>query len=430
MLAAFGGQGISSCMAVTRILMILFSSPGFIQEQRPARSEPLEALGDTAESATEAASELASWVASGSRDALVAVGLTIAITTLFWFIRFGLIRLILRLPRNDDYSFSAIFNRIVRRFRLYFMVATGLVITDRILELPQTISTFSHVLFVITATLQAAEFVQEAAVSSIRRQAIRHPQDASTLASAVNLIKWFINVVIWSFALLLILDNVGADVTTLIAGLGIGGVAIGLAAQGMFRDLFSSLSIVLDKPFQVGDTVRYGETWGDIEDIGLKTTRIRSKTGEQIIISNTNLLEEEIHNMRRMNRRRIETQFGVIFQTPPDLAEAIPGIVAELVKGIQGVAFDRCSMSAFGPSSLDFDLVFYSLNPDFNRSMALRSKVLLALFRKFGEEGIEFAYPTQTLYISGAGKTKAMRLDTELAEGALVMEGPLETDGD
>lgn len=401
---------------------------GVQEDERRTLSEPLDALSDTAESAGEAASEFATWLASGSREALVTLGITIVITIVLWFTRWGLIHLMRQLPRNDDYSLSAIFNRIVRRFRLYFMLATALLIADRIMELPQALSTFSHILFVITATLQAAELLQEAAISSIRRQAIRNPQDASTLASAVNLIKWFINLVIWSFALLLILDNIGANITTLIAGLGIGGIAIGLAAQGMFRDLFSSLSIVLDKPFQVGDTVRYDDTWGDIEDIGLKTTRIRSRKGEQVIISNTNLLEKEIHNMRRMNRRRIETQFGVIFQTPPEVAEAIPGMVAELMKGIQGIAFDRCSMSAFGPSSLDFDLVFYSLNPDFNRSMALRSRVLLALFRKFKEEGIEFAYPTQTLYVSGVDNLMSARVEAQTSEDALIVEGPLDAE--
>ena len=201
--------------------------------------------------------------------------------------------------------------------------------------------------------------------------------------------------------LLLILDNVGADVTALLAGLGIGGIAIGIAAQGIFRDLFSSLSIVIDKPFQVGDTVRYGESWGIIEDIGLKTTRVRSKSGEQMIISNTNLLDYEIHNMQRMSRRRMETMFGVIYQTDPDLAEKVPEIVAEIVKNVQAGDFDYCSMAAFGPSSLDYELVFYSLQPDFNRSMAARSRVLLALFRGLQEHGLEFAYPTQTLYIEG-----------------------------
>ena len=242
----------------------------------------------------------------------------------------------------------------------------------------------------------------------------------------MNLIKWFINVVIWSLALLLILDNIGANVTTLIAGLGIGGIAIGLAAQGMFRDLFSSLSIVLDKPFQVGDTVRYRDTWGDIEDIGLRTTRIRSRGGEQIIMSNTNLLEEEIHNMRRMNRRRLEMNFYLVMQTPPDVAEAVPGMLAELVKGLQGVSFDRCSLAAVGPSALDYELVVYSLNPDFNRSMAVRSRVLLALYRRFREEGIEFAYPTQKLFLSDAEKLVAARLEAQSAGETLIVEGPLD----
>ena len=411
-----------------RPFLDVVSSPFRVQEEERTLSEPFDALSDTASSATEAASEFAGWVASGSRDALIALAMTIAITALLIFVRWGLIKLILRLPRNDDYSVAAIINRVARRFRLYFMVSTALVITDRIMELPAALSTFTHVLFVITATLQAAELLQEAAVSSIRRQAIRNPQDASTLASAVNLIKWFINLVIWSFALLLILDNIGANVTTLIAGLSIGGIAIGLAAQGMVRDLFSSLSIILDKPFQVGDTVRYDDTWGDIEDIGLKTTRIRSRDGEQVIISNTNLLEKEIHNMRRMNRRRIETGFSLVYDTPPDVADAVPGMVAELVKAMQGVTFDRCSLASVGPHSLDYELVVYSLNPDFNRSMAARSRVLLALFRKLGEEGITLAYPTRTLYMSGQDRAQANRIRAQTSEGPPIMEGPLESE--
>ncbi len=405
--------------------------PARLQEgEDPVRIEPLDALGHTAETATEAASDFATWIASGSREALIALGLTIAITAGLWFARYGLIRLIHYVPKDKDHSIPAILNRIVRRFRLYFMIASALVITDRIMELPSTVSTFTHVLFVITATLQAAELLQEAAISSIRRQAIRNTQDASTLASAVNLIKWFINLVIWSFALLLILDNVGADVTALLAGFGVAGIAIGLAAQGMFRDLFSSLSIVLDKPFQVGDTVRYGETWGDIEDIGLKTTRIRSKTGEQIIISNTNLLEEEIHNMRRMTRRRLETTFALVYQTPADVADSVPGMAAELVKGLQGVSFDRCSLASIGPAALEYELVVYSLNPDFNRSMAVRSRVLLALFRKFREEGIELAYPTQTLYLNDRGRLDSVRVEAAAPESTTIVEGPLEGDQD
>ena len=366
--------------------------------------DPVEAITETAETATVAAGSLLAWLTSGSREALIALLVTVAAIGGLYALRLGLYRGVERLPRKDEVSLSAILDRMLHRFRSYFIVAIALSITNAIMDLPDAAASFITVLLVLTAVLQIAEWVQEAAISTVRRNVRRSNSDASTLASAVNIIKWFVNVLIWSIAALLILENIGADVTTLIAGLGIGGIALGLAAQGIFRDLFSSLSIIFDKPFQVGDTIRYGETWGTVEDIGLKTTRIREKHGEQVVISNTQLLDFEIHNMKRMARRRIETGFGVIYQTPPEVADRIPGMVAELVKDIQGADFDRCGLNAYGSSSLDYELVFYSLNPDFNRSKALKSRVLLALFAMFKEEGIEFAYPTQTLFIEGAGE--------------------------
>ncbi|MEO0467469.1 MAG: mechanosensitive ion channel domain-containing protein [Pseudomonadota bacterium] len=370
----------------------------------PAPVDPVDAITETAETASEAAGSLLSWITSGSREGLIALGLTIAAIVALYTLRWALYRAVARLPRKDEVSVTAILDRMLHRFRSYFILAIALSITNWFMDLPDAAASFITVFLVLTAVLQTAEWVQEAAISTVRRNVRRSNSDASTLASAVNVIKWFVSAAVWSIAALLILDNIGADVTTLIAGLGIGGIAIGLAAQGMFRDLFSSLSIIFDKPFQVGDTIRYGETWGTVEDIGLKTTRIRERHGEQVIISNTQLLEFEIHNMKRMARRRIETGFGVIYQTPPDVAERIPGMVAELVKGIQGADFDRCTLNSYGPSSLDYELVFYALNPDFNRSKALRSKVLLAIFRMFKDEGVEFAYPTQTLFIEGAGE--------------------------
>lgn len=363
--------------------------------------DPIEAITETTAQATEAASEFVTWIGSGELTALIALGLVIAFTMAQWLARWAILQGIVKLPRTDDYSFAALFFRVVKRFHIYFMIMIAFALTDAMLGLPNAVSVIVKVFFVLAAILQVAEWVQEFAVSFIRRNVARSSGDARALASAFNIIKWFISVAVWSVALLLILDNVGADVTALLAGLGIGGIAIGIAAQGVFRDLFSSLSIVIDKPFQVGDTVRYGESWGIIEDIGLKTTRVRSRSGEQMIISNTNLLDYEIHNMERMARRRMETQFGVIYQTDPSLADQVPDIVAKIVKDVPAVEFDRCGMSAFGPSSLDYDLVFYSLQPDFNRSMAARSRVLLALFRGLQDHGLEFAYPTQTLFIEG-----------------------------
>lgn len=374
-----------------------------LQEAPPegddATADPIEALTETAAEATEAATEFVGWIGSGELEALIALGLVIAFTAAQWLARWAILKGIVQLPRNEDYSFADLFYRVVKRFHTYFMVMIAFALTDAMLGLPNAVSVIVKIFFVLAAILQIAEWVQEFAVGFIRRNVARSSGDARALASAFNIIKWFISVAVWSVALLLILDNVGADVTALLAGLGIGGIAIGIAAQGVFRDLFSSLSIVIDKPFQVGDTVRYGESWGIIEDIGLKTTRVRAKTGEQMIISNTNLLDYEIHNMERMARRRVETVFGVVYQTAPDLADKVPEIVAQIVKDVPAVDFEYCGMAAFGPSSLDYDLVFYSLQPDFNRSMAARSRVLLALFRGLQEHGLEFAYPTQTLFI-------------------------------
>ncbi|MCR9080502.1 MAG: mechanosensitive ion channel family protein [Hyphomonadaceae bacterium] len=380
--------------------------PVRIQDDVPSEgddrtSDPIEAFSDTAVEATEGVTEFLNWIRSGQTEALIALGLVIGLTVAQWLARWAILKGIVQLPHNEDYSLADLFYRVVKRFHTYFMIMIAFVVTDAMLALPNAFSVIVKIFFVLAAILQIAEWVQEFAVGFIRRNVARSSGDARALASAFNIIKWFISVAVWSVALLLILDNVGADVTALLAGLGIGGIAIGIAAQGVFRDLFSSLSIVIDKPFQVGDTVRYGESWGIIEDIGLKTTRVRAKTGEQMIISNTNLLDYEIHNMQRMSRRRIETVFGVIYQTDPSLADKVPEIVSKIIKDVPAVDFDYCGMSAFGPSSLDYTLVFYSLQPDFNRSMAAQSRVLLALFRGLQEHGLEFAYPTQTLFIEG-----------------------------
>ena len=389
---------------IALLLDVFWFSGAQAQDQEDKSSDPINAITETTEQAAEAAEQLFDWIGSGELSAIIAIAMVISLTILQRAIRWAILKGIVRLPSADDYSISALLQRVVKRFHIYFMISISLWITNQVMDLPAAVSGFIQIICVLAAVLQVAEWVQEFAVSAIKRNVARSSGDARALASAFNIIKWFISAVIWSIALMLILSNIGADITPLIAGLGIGGIAIGIAAQGIFSDLFSSISIVMDKPFQVGDTVRYGESWGVIEDIGLKTTRIRSKSGEQIIISNTNLLDQEIHNMARMARRRIEVQFGFIYQTSPDLAEMVPEIVGKIVKDVQAVEFERCGMSGFGPSSIDYTLVFFSLQPDFNRSMAARSRVLLALFKGLQEEGLEFAYPTQTLFIEGMGK--------------------------
>ena len=361
---------------------------------------PLDAVGDVAQSTGEAAASLLDWFTSGDDQALIAVLAIVISLVIFISARQGLIGLLSSADARDTFSIGAIARRLLKRTRTLFLLIAAIYLTDQTLGLPEAAGTGITVLFVLAAVIQGAEIIQEITVSLIKRSVARKSGDRAALASAVNILKWLASVLIWSVALLLILDNLGANVTSLLAGLGIGGIAIGLAAQGIFQDLFSALSIIFDRPFQRGDTVSYGDTWGEIEDIGLKSTRIRSVTGEQIVISNTNLLDLEIRNLARMPKRRVDTGFGIVYDTDPDLAESVIGLVASIIAETEGVELERCNFIGFGASSLDYELVFFSLNPDFKRTKAATSKLLLKLFRRFHEEGIEFAFPTQTLHVA------------------------------
>ncbi len=200
--------------------------------------------------------------------------------------------------------------------------------------------------------------------------------------------------------LLLSLQNVGVDVTALVAGLGVGGIAVALALQNILGDLFASLAIVLDKPFVLGDFINVGgEFLGSIEAIGLKTTRIRSLSGEQLVFSNSDLLGSRIRNYGRMAERRIAFTVGVTYETPKDRLAEIPGIIREAVEAQDKVRFDRSHFQKFGDFSLDFETVYYVLSPDYSTYMDIQQAINLRLFGEFGDRGIEFAYPTQTLHL-------------------------------
>jgi small-conductance mechanosensitive channel len=189
------------------------------------------------------------------------------------------------------------------------------------------------------------------------------------------------------------------DITALVAGLGIGGVAVALALQNILGDLFASLSIVMDKPFVVGDFLMVGDFLGSVEKIGLKTTRLRSLSGEQLVFSNTDLLGSRIRNFGRMFERRVVFNIGVTYDTPRDRLQLIPGIVREAVEAEKGTRFDRSHFSKYGDFSLNFENVYYVLSADFNQHMDVQQAIFYAIHRRFEEEGIAFAYPTQTLIV-------------------------------
>lgn len=225
-------------------------------------------------------------------------------------------------------------------------------------------------------------------------------------AAAIGLLYSTIQTVFFSTLVLVCLSTLGIDIGALLAGLGVGGIAVALAAQNVLGDLLASLSIVLDKPFIMGDFIVVGNEKGTIEYIGLKTTRLRSLSGEELIFSNKDLLESRIQNYKRMWKRRVVSTFGVIYATPTEQTERIASWIKNIVANYPQLTLERCHFAGFGKSSLDFEYVFWVNSPDYNQYMDLQEKVNLDIMKKFKIESIEFAFNTQTLYIEKAGPSE------------------------
>jgi small-conductance mechanosensitive channel len=219
--------------------------------------------------------------------------------------------------------------------------------------------------------------------------------------TTMNAVGFIARLALWSIVLLLALDNLNIDVTALVTGLGISGIAVALAAQNILGDLFASLTIVLDKPFVLKDFLIVNEFMGTVEYVGLKTTRLRSLTGEELIFSNADLLSSRIRNYGRMFERRVVFTVGVVYQTPREKLEKIPGIIRSAIEAQEDTRFDRAHFKSFGAYSQDFEAVYYVLVPDYNVYMDKQQAVNFYIHEQFESEGIEFAYPSQTVFVVG-----------------------------
>ena len=208
-----------------------------------------------------------------------------------------------------------------------------------------------------------------------------------------------VNIIIWIMGTVFLIDNLGYDITTLVAGLGIGGIAIALAAQAVLGDLFSYFVIFFDKPFEIGDFIIIGDKMGTVEYIGIKTTRIRALSGEQLVISNTDLTNSRVQNYKRMEKRRVVFSIGVLYETAADKLKKIPGIIKSTIESQPDLQFDRVHFSAFGDFSLNFEIVYYISGADYNLYMDRQQAINLAIFEQFQKEKIGFAYPTQKIFI-------------------------------
>jgi small-conductance mechanosensitive channel len=335
------------------------------------------------------------WMTTNSEDAISAVGIAVALYFVFFGIRWGLGRLL-----GDDYPVThwrGFTRRIVKRTRSPFIAAFSAFLVTRVFETPPILDRAVAIAFTIAFAIQGALWLREILLALVDRRAA-DSEAPGDFDSAINIIRVMVNVIVWALAAILILDNLGVNVTALVAGLGVGGIAIGLAAQGIFGDLFAALAILFDRPFKVGDVISYGTNVGTVEAIGLKTTRVRALSGEQLIISNAKLLDQQISNLRRITERRVAFTIGVIYQTSPDKLEAIPGEIEKIIRARPICRFDRVFFIQFSQSSLDFEIVYNVEDADLQVMMAERQAIGLAIIRRFAELDIQFAYPTQTTF--------------------------------
>ena len=224
-------------------------------------------------------------------------------------------------------------------------------------------------------------------------------EDDVAAENAINILGKLSKGVLWIIGLLLILSNLGIDITSLVAGLGIGGIAIALALQNILSELFSSFAIYFDKPFQPGDFIVVGDKKGVIEKIGIKTTRMRALQGEEVVISNKELTTAQIQNFKKMKERRISFSFGITYETPVEKIKKIPGIVKGVIEGEDGARFDRAHFSRFDDSALNFDVVYYVQSGDYANYMDIQQDINIKIMEKFEEMGVAMAYPTQTIYL-------------------------------
>nr|WP_255603528.1 mechanosensitive ion channel family protein [Oscillochloris sp. ZM17-4] len=227
--------------------------------------------------------------------------------------------------------------------------------------------------------------------------------DAGRVGTA-RVLSFVAQLVLYSVVVLLALDNIpGVEVTTLVASLGIGGIAVALAVQNILSDLFASLSIALDQPFIIGDFITLDDLAGTVEKIGLRSTRLRSLSGEQLSISNADLLSSRIHNYKRMQERRVVFSVGVLYETSAAQLRAIPAMVRAIIEAQGQTRFDRAHFKSFDDFALTFEVVYYVLTADYNRYMDTQQAINLAIFEQFGAAGIGFAFPTQTIHMARAG---------------------------
>jgi len=331
------------------------------------------------------------------------VGLTVIVAGLaFVKIVVGIVvRRLKRLAARTETSIDDFLVRILAKVlkpALYFIC---FYIGSKMVALPDAATAGMNAAALVVLTLLAARLAIMVVAYTVHIYLEKKREDPTMVRSLEGMLG-VVKFLIWALAVIILLDNFGYKVSALLAGLGIGGVAVAIAAQALLKDFFSYFSIVFDRPFRLGDFIIIGEYMGTVEYIGIKTTRIRSLSGEQVVFSNTDLTDSRVRNYKLMEKRRALFRIGVTYQTPLPQLREIPGVIEQIIKRMDGAVFDRAHFASYGDFSLIFEVVYFVLSPDYNRYMDIQQAINLAIREEFERRGIEFAYPTQTVFVQQA----------------------------
>lgn len=304
----------------------------------------------------------------------------------------------------DDYIVTSI-----TRFGVPILYILAVYIGLNYLTFTEKVQNVLHIALTVAITFFIIRFISSTILSLLETFIRRKAEDdkAEDRIKQLGGIMLIINVVIWSMGLIFLFDNMGYDVTAVIAGLGVGGIAIALAAQNILGDLFNYFVIFFDRPFEIGDFIIVDDKLGTIENIGIKTTRVKSLSGEQLVFSNSDLTDSRIHNYKRMNTRRIVFGIGVTYETPYDKLKMIPGLLKKIVEEQPEMAkFDRAHFKSYGDSSLDFEVVYIVQSSDFNIYMDVQQEINFRIFEEFEKLELVIAYPTRTLWLANPLEVK------------------------
>ena len=344
------------------------------------------------------------------RAYLVALAVVLGIVLGVRIAVYVLVKRVAKLAARTTTTFDDTVIRVLGATKSFLTLLVALYAGSLALVLPGDTGGKLRIVAIIAVLAQIGVWASSArAATAVRLREKKIAAGDSSGLAVIAMVGLFGRIFAWAIVFILMLDNLGVDITALVAGLGIGGIAVALALQSVLSDAFASVAIMLDRPFEVGDSIQVADMVGTVEHVGIKTTRLRSVTGEQMVFANNDLLGSRVRNYKRMFERRALCVVGVTYQTPIDKLERIPPLVKQIIEKEPKARFDRAHFKAFGPSSLDFELVYFVTSPDYTIFMDIQQLVNLEILRQLTALGVEFAYPTQTIHAHTAGAPPARR---------------------